>query len=122
MPEGVGAAVEKREVSASFHELRGSVKKKKKKKSAKQQDSSCLQAGGCGAGWTQLCLLPHTRSSQAEAGGWLWLLVTLQILGPLSTLVVHLAELLDATAGLQDHLLRYSDHHTEEIWVLKALK
>lgn len=121
MPEGVGAAVEKREVSASFHELRGSVKKKKKK-SAKQQDSSCLQAGGCGAGWTQLCLLPHTRSSQAEAGGWLWLLVTLQILGPLSTLVVHLAELLDATAGLQDHLLRYSDHHTEEIWVLKALK
>lgn len=32
MPEGVGAAVEKREVSASFHELRGSVKKKKKKK------------------------------------------------------------------------------------------
>lgn len=77
-------------------------------------------------GWLEAALppwlLPRTTSSLAEAGGELGLFVTLQILGPLSTLVVHLTELLNVTAGLQDHLLRHSDHYTEEVWVLKALK
>lgn len=85
-----------------------------------------LLAGRGMWGWLEAALpaglLPHTRSSLAEAGGQLWLLVTLQILGPLSTLVVHLTELLNAAAGLQDHLFRHGDHHAEEVWVLKALK
>lgn len=61
MPEGVEGAVEK-ERSASFYGAERSVK---------QQDSTCLQAGRRGAGWKQPCLPPHTRSSLAEAGGWL---------------------------------------------------
>lgn len=121
MPEGVQAAVEEeREVTASSHAAEGSVEHKSE--AAGQR----LLAGRAMWGWLEAALpawlLPHTRSSLAEAGGQLWLLVTLQILGTLSTLVVHLTELLNATAGLQDHLLRNGDHHTEEVWVLKALK
>lgn len=85
-----------------------------------------LLAGREVCGWLEAALparlLPHTRSSLAEAGGQLWLLVTLHVLPSLSTLVVHLTELLNAAAGLQDHLLRHGDHHAEEVWILKALK
>ena len=68
MPESVQGAVEEgRELAASSHSAEGFVEHKKN-----QQDSSCLQAGGMW-GWLEAALpaqlLPHTRSSLAEAGG-----------------------------------------------------
>lgn len=49
------------------------------------------------------------------------LLVTFQILGPLSPLIVLLTEVADTLASLHHHLLGHGDHHAEEIGVLKTL-
>lgn len=70
MPEGVGAAVEKREVSASFHELRGSVKKKKKKKARSSRTAAAYRQGVVGlAGHSSACCLTQDLARQRQEAG-----------------------------------------------------
>lgn len=59
---------------------------------------------------------------QVEWRRWPWLLVAFQLLAPLSALIMLLTKLPDALASLRHHVCGNSEHHTEEVGILKALQ